>query len=172
MVAPLAVWGAETKSCANLVSEYQVKMGWEQQDRHKQFFRYQDLDHKFIFEASLSDDGQVTLEVFLKNSEKKIRSRFPGRLLYDEMIRHFRLSNIQSIVGVWVSGDNYQAYHAARERGLSPEAAAFETWSGQRAYFYGFKQAQVFENILDITKDGRPSVEVVFSRPQRKRGPR
>lgn len=69
--------------------------------------------------------------------------------------------NVQGVRGTWLNskelGDNFNAYKAALGRGLAPEQAAFETFTGHMAQKNGFTSAKV-------TADSADRVVVEFTR--------
>jgi RHS repeat-associated protein len=73
-----------------------------------------------------------------------------GGEMFEEAIKAFGLSNIKGIRGTWLGGGdlrtNFDAFQKAIKAGLTPEQAAFETFTGAMAKRFGFTKATVTTN--------------------------
>lgn len=87
-----------------------------------------------------------------------------GKEQFDAILAHFGRRNIQRIVGIWSEGDNLATFNHLTARGVSPEKAALQTWTGQRAIAAKFGRVTAIQAL----PAGRPghyqSVTVYFER--------
>lgn len=69
----------------------------------------------------------------------------PGHQMFDEAVEAFG-DNVTGIRGGWLDmtglDTNHNQFHDAIEVGLSPEAAALSTWTGQNAARAGFSRVE------------------------------
>lgn len=70
--------------------------------------------------------------------EDGTRGSIRGGEQFAAIIEHFGAKNIKTIKGSWSYGDNLAAFNKGVRSGLSPEAAAARTWTGQQAAGAGF----------------------------------
>lgn len=84
-----------------------------------------------------------------------------GKWLFQQMMSHFG-SKVTAIQGNWIgpNSDNLQEVNKLTNAGLALESAAKATWTGKRAYEYGFYQCE------EVNKQGTPgnfaNVHVLF----------
>lgn len=145
--------------------EYIVKLG------HK--YSYEDKTYGFKFEAILDKDGELFIDTELVKPQLGIRSHMHGSYLYSQMIQHFGLERIKAIRDVWGGGTNFTQLYTNLRNGMSPEDAAFQTWSGRQAALYGFTKIESFEFVkVQESEFGdipypvhRRPFQVLFTRP-------
>jgi YD repeat-containing protein len=70
--------------------------------------------------------------------EDGTRGSIRGGEQFAAIIEHFGAKNIKTIKGSWSYGSNLEAFNKGVRSGLSPEAAAARTWTGQQAAGAGF----------------------------------
>ncbi|MEX1027801.1 MAG: hypothetical protein WD049_07315 [Candidatus Paceibacterota bacterium] len=92
---------------------------------------------------------------------KKRRGTPSGGQMFDKAMTAFR-PNGRGVRGTWWGGgnlaDNFNAFKAAIRNGLTPEQAAFKTFTGHMAEKYGFKTAKIVTNdsskvVVEFTKE-------------------
>jgi hypothetical protein len=108
-------------------------------------------------EANLND-GVLSLSVRSKGPADIRRS---GTELLNDVFAHFGDENIQEFAATWVSrpqyNTNYLQYRENLAKNMSPQAAAWATWTGQQMKARGFTRAEV-------TNDSGEQVNVRFYR--------
>ncbi len=111
------------------------------------------------FEAKLALDGTVTFDFKNRDSKNEIlNSDLIPKEAFQGVITHWG-PKVRAIRGVWMKAPqgygkevsrNFYEFQEALERGLSPEEAVFETWTGKQAKAAGFSKClniqYVFEN--------------------------
>jgi hypothetical protein len=67
--------------------------------------------------------------------------------MLDDVFDHFGEDNIKQFEGLWVKGKswdtNFREYMNNLSKGMSPEAAAWETWTGRQLKQRGFTRVEV-----------------------------
>ncbi len=97
------------------------------------------IERGYEFEATLAPTtGRLTIAAFLAFPEAGVRSHLRGGELFKDMIHHFGAHRIQTIVGRWIDGTNFDQFFAGLARGKTEHQAAAETWTGQQALLHGF----------------------------------
>lgn len=138
-------------------------------DNSEHHFRIRDKSNPntyFYFNASIDpDDGSLYLDLKLRDPVTGERSALKGNQLYYLMMKHLDQSRIQSIQGIWGSGDNFvEFFDNVKRLGFDEETAAKATWSGRQAAKYGFTEiAEIAAEEAPIK--GSPYVYVIFVRP-------
>ena len=125
-------------------------------------FAMRDLDFGFSFRGTLAY-GRLEITATLENELKGIRSSQHGADLYRQMIQHFGVKNIKTIAGIWTAGTNHQQYSNFIRKGLEPEEAAAQTWSGVQAAKYGFSLVTLA--IGGTWSSGKKYILAEFERP-------
>ncbi len=126
---------------------------------------YEIIDNDFGFNVSafLSPSGELRLTLYLSDPKEHIRSHLNGHKLFDQIIDHFGLLNIKSILGVWNQNSvNFRQYQLALLSGFDPNSAALKTWTAVQAKRYGFTKVnylQVYQ--VNITGEWVSLVEFV-----------
>jgi hypothetical protein len=99
--------------------------------------------------ADLDQDGMLNLAIFAdKKNDPPLTPR--GGEMFEEAMRAFG-PNVKGIRGHWIGTDpkmslNFDSFKTALKRGLSPEEAAFHTFTGHMAAKSGFTRATVVLN--------------------------
>jgi hypothetical protein len=133
--------------------------------RYSHGFRVNDRISGFSFEALMDKHGEVKIYAYLADLKAKVRSGLNGPRLYREMVQHFGLENIKTIIGLWNDGSNLMMFEKAKEQGYDSSDAALQTWSGRQAASYGFSRVnKVYEKYNPAV--GIKVIEVEFVRPQ------
>jgi hypothetical protein len=106
-------------------------------------------------------EGELELSIRTR-LEDGTRGTIRGAEQFQSILDHFGVSNIRTIKGSWSYGDNLAAFNKAISEGLTPQAAAAGTWTGQQAAQAGFGSVRVGRTY------GQPGaytkVEVYFTR--------
>jgi hypothetical protein len=93
--------------------------------------------------ADLDEDGILHLYI------KKGPNTPSGSAMFNEALEQFG-SNVKGVQGYWIGGgdlaDNFNSFKAAVSAGLSPEAAAFQTFTGKMAQRAGFLTSTIVDN--------------------------
>jgi RHS repeat-associated protein len=102
--------------------------------------KYADKDAGLM--AQLGKDDRF-LNLYIVKGENTPR----GGEMFWEAIKAFGLENIRGVRGTWIGGgklaDNFDAYKKAIAAGMTPEKAAFETFTGKMAMKAGFTKANI-----------------------------
>ena len=97
---------------------------------------------KFFFLSHI-ENGEVYVKASLKNKRRHSKHLY-GKILFDQMIRHYTTDKVNLIIGHWHSySDNYKSFIEAIESGITPSEAALQTWTGIQAARHGYKYAVV-----------------------------
>ncbi|MEZ4364584.1 MAG: hypothetical protein R3B48_30690 [Kofleriaceae bacterium] len=87
-----------------------------------------------------------TLEVTIK-SHGPDELRRSGTRMLDDVFAHFGDANIKKFDGLWVRNKswdtNFQEYMSNLSNGMTPEAAAWNTWTGRQLKQRGFTRVEV-----------------------------
>lgn len=90
------------------------------------------------------DDGILKVTV---KSHGPDDIRIGGRRLLDDVFTHFGDKNIKQFDALWVREssftDNYDKFMSNLSKGMSPEDAAWNTWTGEQLRDLGFKSVRV-----------------------------
>lgn len=126
----------------------------------RDFFAMSDSSNpRFQATGALTEDGVLTIT--MRTILNGVRSTvLRGSEAYQTIVRHFG-SAVRAIKGSWSYGDNLAAFNELTARGVSPEAAALRTWSGQQASSLGFGRVSVTS--LEGTAGNYTKVEVLFT---------
>lgn len=165
-LTPIQQFFLKVSPCVDLTDPYKIQISdHEELDLQHNSFSYVDYEGDFEFSAQLDQWGIFEFNAQLKNVELRTRSAYSGKKLFRRAIKHFGKRNIAGIRGSWVFGDNLISFHTnVKEKRMSPEDAARNTWTGKMAAKYGFTEVQ-FEKSSVVSEEGLPSIRVVFYRP-------
>jgi hypothetical protein len=113
-------------------------------------------------DASVDASGVLRLEV---KSGTRRQQYGAGTEMFDDMMGTMNKSGqVNEILGQWSNTpgftSNYDAMRANLKAGMSPDAAAMNTWTGRQAARYGFTNAEVGGNatsgyIVTFTKGSK-----------------
>lgn len=119
----------------------------------------------YIYHAQLIR-RRLHISAFLKIPGFSGRAPLRGTDLYDEMMNHFGMKNIDAIVAVW-SGHttNFEQFMELTSQGFSEEEAALNTWSGRQARRYGFHQVHQIERKSYGDEPEEQMIRLEFRRP-------
>lgn len=134
--------------------------------RGSDYFRIEDQNSAFYFKAELYE-GRVKIKASLVDPIDKTRSSMRGPELFAQMIEYFGIENIRILEGRWFefSDANFGSFNRAlQEQGLSPQDAAFRTWTGQRALDYGFYYVSVGRGVVQTPHGQIGYVKADFSK--------
>lgn len=126
------------------------------------FFAMSDSSNpRFQATGSLSADGTltVTIRTVLENGVRSTVLR--GAEAFQGILRHFG-SAVRTIRGSWSYGNNLARFNELTAGGMSSEAAAAQTWTGQQAAAAGFTRVTI--GSLEGTAGHYTNVQVTFSR--------
>ncbi len=115
------------------------------------------------FEAILNAAGLLKFDVRnLGENNERLDADYNSKVALLNVIQHWG-ERVQVIRGVWMKAQsgmtenqsrNYYEFMAALEKGLKPEEAVFESWTGKQARAAGFSKCS---NIIYISdKDENP----------------
>lgn len=114
-------------------------------------FFFEDLTYGFKFLATFDKKlGVVTLDESLENTEFNIKSLYDVDDLFDTMINHFGLKNVNAIVVEWTTDEQRAAFDYNIFLGLKIADAAKNTLIGVTSAHYGFNQAIIIDESGDI----------------------
>ncbi len=163
----LASPGFAQNMCSDLFSIHQggliIETGTPVEYKDEVTFAVRVLEHSYTFNAEINAQGLLSVSAYLAYPQFNLRSHLSGSELYRQMMDHFG-ARVKAIQGHWAYGDNQAQFFAALAKGLTPEQAALNTWSGRQAAHYGFSKVES----VDIEKSprGEPGiVDVIFIRP-------
>ncbi len=137
------------------------KIELEHKGEENVFLRFEVIDDrlKFVVQTKGKADQDATPP-----------AKYRGQDLYDFMMSYLNDKDIpvHEISGRWYTGEelgtNAQQFFLNLEKGMSPENAALETWSGKQARRYGFDHAK----ILSVTGNrSMGQVTVLFQKDRR-----
>jgi hypothetical protein len=97
-------------------------------------------DKKICMSATCSPLGTVEFDLMTQRLNYRHPDFFAGQFLI-ATISHFAENGteVTKLAADWYVGStNFTLYAQARHRGLAPEAAAWETWTGRQASKLGF----------------------------------
>lgn len=163
-------WNKLSKRPEKIVVEFvrpttppRVVSGKIRRQHNQNTFHIRDPEHEFEFYAHLNS-GRLFLNVSLVDYQNNKRSSLKGSDLYVQMMKKFGPQNINVIEGIWSEGTNHQMYFSNLARGLTPEEAAAQTWSGRQAARFGFTDIEVVHHEWSVVQ-GRTLVTVEFRKP-------
>ncbi len=161
----LSLWSASAWSiqCIELLSEVPNSVNGSVISSSKHYSWISKGKDSFGINGDLSR-GILEFSIDTRNLETGQRIRFRGTDLFENMINHFGLENIDYIKGRWVSGDNYNEF-TENLLTMNEKKAAKATWTGRRAAEYGFTRVKrvIYNPAFEGERKG--SVRVYFTRP-------
>lgn len=114
------------------------------------------------FEAVLSSEGELVIDVRnLGENNERLDSEYHPKLALKNVIEHWG-QRVQVLRGVWMKAQsgmpenqsrNYYEFMEALNRGLNPEDAVFETWTGKQAKAAGFIKCSNIIYVFDIDEN-------------------
>ena len=117
-------------------------------------------DELFV-NASVLPNGVVKFNIQAVHPDDGTRRTVHGRVLFDLMMRHFG-AGVNGVRGFWMDGTNFEQFNRGIAAGLTVEAAAAATWTGEQAARFGF--TRVDRGQLLGWSGGYGLVEVFFLR--------
>jgi hypothetical protein len=117
-------------------------------------------DELFMY-AELLPNGVVKFNIQAVHPDDGTRRTVRGRMLFDLTMRHFGAA-VNAVRGYWMDGTNFEQCNKSIAAGLTVEAAAQATWTGQQAARYGF--TRVDRKQLIGWSGGYGLIEVYFLR--------
>lgn len=117
----------------------------------------ENTDQNFSFLA-VYDKASKSIEIRarLVDYTSGERSAILGHEAYKEMMENFSDQNVQVIKGIWAGSDNSRAYlDNIRNKNMTPEQAALNTWSGRQAVAHGFNQVRIISEGKGETPEGK-----------------
>jgi len=106
-------------------------------------------DSKNALVGTVSNSGG-NLNLYIKTTETEYAGKGPE--IFNALVKHAESKgNVQGINGTWSAGSlgsNLRAFNKAIKAGLTPEEAAFKTFTGENAQKLGYK------NVVIHTKEG------------------
>ena len=86
-------------------------------------------------------DGYVEFAIYTKEAKSSIRGGEVFQSILDDFVDEG--AAVKGVRGLWYKGDNLDSFNNAIRRGLAPEQAAAETFTGKLAGRNGFKQVRI-----------------------------
>lgn len=130
--------------------------------------RFTISDDQYSFTATGELIGRrLSFSIYMQDPDMGIRSAVSGGDLYDRIINHFGVENIDAIEGIWQDGTNHGQFFTHRALGFSEADAAKNTWSGQQAARHGFTEVKNI-NLHWNNNNGSTTVTAEFRRPNEK----
>lgn len=131
------------------------RISWSQYDEETKDY--------FYFSGYIDINGDFSFATFLVNHFENTRSSMQGRKYFRKAIRFFGKRNIETILAQWLeNSDNHLQYHTALQQGMTPEQAAFSTWTGRQAKSIGFSRIESITFVEDPPRS--PKIFVRFKR--------
>jgi RHS repeat-associated protein len=115
---------------------------------------------RFYAEGTVSSRGELSISIRTELENGVRSSLLKGSEQFQKILKFFQ-GEFTSIKGNWQFGSNLEKFNELTGRGLSAEAAAAKTWTGERAVEAGFKTIKV--QILEGTSGNYKSVQVLFT---------
>lgn len=120
--------------------------------------------------GNLLEGGKLSFLVIAKKTDGSRDPDFRGARLFDAMVQHFG-KKVVCVEDIWRKpipgrkddlGDNYRLFEEAERKGLTPEQAAGQTWTGIQACRVGYCHAVVRADFEDPHVLNERSIEVEF----------
>lgn len=126
----------------------------------ERYFVQDPASPRFYAEGTVSPRGELSISIrtVLETGQRSTLLR--GAEQFQNIVRFFR-GQFTAIKGNWQFGTNLARFNELTAQGLSPEAAAARTWTGQQAAAAGFRTVRV--QSLQGTPRKYTSVQVLFT---------
>jgi hypothetical protein len=128
------------------------------------YYRVRDPAHpRFAVSASVENgELQFVMRTRIQGGPRSALLR--GHEQFQRVLAHFR-GSFRAIRGSWSYGDNLAEFNRLTGRGVSPQEAATQTWTGRQAGQAGYTRAVINPRGTEGTPGNYTKVSVTFERP-------
>jgi RHS repeat-associated protein len=135
--------------------------GLEDKSVAGEFYYVQDPAHpRFYAKGNVTPRGELSISIRTELESGQRSALLRGQEQFERIVKFFE-GRFSSIKGSWQFGKNLDKFNELTAKGVSPEAAAGQTWAAEQAAAAGFKKVTV-EN-LQGTPGKYESVQVLFT---------